>query len=361
MQLSEVEPEPMNIEPESNQTLNPGAWNLKVDGSSKNKRSGAGIILKSPDGFVIQTAISFGFPARRLKKYVLEIEDDEGRVIQGEAMTNHFVNFYKVLLGKRDFCDKFFGREEFAKRVDPFVASDMIREVSYEEIKGVIFAMGDDKASGLDCYSTLFFKKVWPIIGEDVCEVVCEFFRTGKLLKEVNATLISLIPKTDHPTVVGDFRPIVLCNVLYNCIAQIIANRIKGYLGDLVDETQNAFIPGCRISDNILLTQEIVKNYHKQMGPPRCAIKVDIKKAYDSVSWDFLIDALRLFGFPEKMIGWIWECISTPAYSIILNGQMHGFFRGEKGIRQGDPLSPYLFTLIMQMFSLMLKGRINEE
>lgn len=102
------------------------------------------------------------------------------------------------------------------------------------------------------------------------------FFVTGKLLKEVNATLIALIPKTDHPTVVGGYRTIALCNVLYKCITKIIANIIKGCLNELVDDTQNAFIPGRRISDNILLTLEIMKNYHRKVGAPRCAIKVDI-------------------------------------------------------------------------------------
>ncbi|KAL8109811.1 hypothetical protein AgCh_025780 [Apium graveolens] len=121
--------------------------------------------------------------------------------------------------------------------------------------------------------------------------------------KEVNATLIALIPKIDHPTMVGEFRPVALFNVLYKCITKIIANRIKGCLNGMVDDTQNAFIPGRLISDDIFLTQELLENYHRQVGFPRCAIKVDIRKAYDSVSWDFLSDALQLFGFPEKMIG----------------------------------------------------------
>ncbi|XP_074365287.1 uncharacterized protein LOC141706422 [Apium graveolens] len=185
--------------------------------------------------------------------------------------------------------------------------------------------MGDVKASGPDGYSACFFKKAWPVIGVDICLDVQDFFRTGKLLKEVNATLISLIPKVEYPSVVGQFRPIALCNVLYKCITKIIADRIKDCLGSLVDDTQNAFIPGRRISDNILLTQEILNNYHR------------------------------------KMVNWIRECIYTPSYSIILNGEMHGYFRGEKGLRQGDPLSPYLFTLVMQVLSLIIKQRISEE
>ncbi|XP_074336642.1 uncharacterized protein LOC141673805 [Apium graveolens] len=144
---------------------------------------------------------------------------------------------------------------------------------------------------------------VWSVIGDDVCLAVKDFFKMGKLLKEINATLIALIPKVEHPSVLGHFRPIALCNVLYKCIMKIIAKRIKGCLGILVDDTKNAFIPGRRISDNILLTQELLKNYHRPIGAPRYVMKVDIKKSYDSVSWDFLIVTKQV----EKMIhNFIW-------------------------------------------------------
>lgn len=204
--------------------------------------------------------------ARRLKKSVIEISDEEGNVLQGEEMNEHFLDFYKKPLGTKDECDKFIGLEPFANRLDSSSVADMVRIVTDEEIKKVIFAMGDDKPSGPDGYSAIFFKKAWTVIGEDVCLAVKDFFRTGKLLKEVNATLIALIPKVELPTVVGQFRPIALCNVIYKCITKIIANRMKLHLGELVDDVQNAFIPGRRISDNILLTQEIMKSYHKRVG-----------------------------------------------------------------------------------------------
>ncbi|KAL8093368.1 hypothetical protein AgCh_035297 [Apium graveolens] len=209
-----------------------------------------------------ETNISREYRANRLEKERLLKQKAEVhwlKVGDREAMTNHFVEFYKGLLGKTDFCDKFVDLEGYANRVDSFVASDMIREVSVEKIKGVIFSMGNDKAYG-------------------------QMVTLRKLLKEVNATLI---PKTDHPTVVGESRPIALCNVLYKCIAKIIANRIKGCLGDLVDNTQNAFVPGRRINDNILLTQEIMKNYHRKVGSPSAA---------DPYSVQILKDSLDEFG-----------------------------------------------------------------
>ena len=96
-------------------------------------------------------------------------------------------------------------------------------------------------------------------------------------------------------------------------------------------------------------------------GPPRCAFKVDIQKAYDTVDWSFLRTILFGFGFPDRMIEWIMTCVSTPAYSVSINCNIHGFFDGKRGIRQGDPLSPYLFTLVMEVLNLMIKRKISES
>nr|GEV06485.1 hypothetical protein [Tanacetum cinerariifolium] len=170
----------------------------------------------------------------------------------------------------------------------------------------------------------------------EVCVAVFDFFNNGRLLKEVNATIIALVPKSISPQKVSDFRPISCCNVLYKIITKIIANRIKGSLGVLVDESQNAFIPSRQISDNVLLTQELMRNYHRNRGP-------------------------TMFGFHQSMVSWIMSCLSSPSFSIKVNGECHGYFKGMRGLRQGDPLSPYLFTLVMEVFSLMVKRRIDED
>nr|GEU94056.1 putative reverse transcriptase domain, reverse transcriptase zinc-binding domain protein [Tanacetum cinerariifolium] len=134
---------------------------------------------------------------------------------------------------------------------------------------------------------------------------------------------------------------------------------MKGSLINLVSQNQSAFVPGRRISDNILLTQELMHNYHLDRGQPWCAFKVDIQKAYDTVDWDFLRSILSGFGFHPRMIGWIMECVATTSYSISINGILHGFFKGKRGLRQGDPLSPYLFTIVMEILTLMLKRRVS--
>nr|GFA71333.1 hypothetical protein [Tanacetum cinerariifolium] len=124
-------------------------------------------------------------------------------------------------------------------------------------------------------------------------------------------------------------------------------------VGDEVTKAiREFFVNGRSISDNILLTQELMHNYHLDRGTPRCAFKVDIQKAYDTVECGFLRKILIGFGFHDRMIAWIMECVETTSYSISINGNLHGYF-------QGDPLSPYLFTLVMEVLTLMIKRRVE--
>ncbi|GJW18842.1 protein LAZ1 [Tanacetum coccineum] len=183
-----------------------------------------------------------------------------------------------------------------------------------------MFDIGNDKAPRPDGYTSAFFKKAWDIVGIEVCDAVRDFFLNGQILKEINQTFIALIPKIPTPLRINDYHPISCCNVIYKCISKTLTNRIIEGVKDVVSENQSAFNPGRNISDNILITQELMHNYHRNRRPPRCAFKVDIQKAYDTVDWRFL---------------------------------------GKRGLRQRDLLSPNLFTLVMEVLNLMLKRRVR--
>ncbi|GJW84185.1 hypothetical protein Tco_0157330 [Tanacetum coccineum] len=287
------------------------------------------------------------------------IADSNGVIYENDQVPNVFVSHYEVFLGQAGEVIPVCSNDLFQTRLNQLDANDMIRDISDGEIKDALFSMGNDKSPGPDGYTAAFFKESWTIIAADFKQAIREFFVNGTLLKELNHTIIALIPKVDSPSRVTDFRPISCCNVLFKCISKIIANRIKESLKVLVNPNQSAFIPGRSIADNILLTQELMHNYHLDHGTPRCAFKVDIQKAYDTVDWMFLKDILGGFGFHARLIGWIMECVTTTSFSISINGSLHGYFKGRRGLRQGDPLSPYLFTLVMEVLTLMLRRRIQ--
>lgn len=106
--------------------------------------------------------------------------------------------------------------------------------------------------------------------------------------------------------------------------------------------------------------EKLVRGYHKDEGPPRCAIKINLMKAYDSVDWPFLFDVMRVMNFPSKYIQWTKQCITTTQYSVIINGCSEGHFKGCIGLRQGDPISPYLFLIVMEAFSSLLHLRVEQ-
>lgn len=231
---------------------------------------------------------------------------------------------------------------------------DLLKEYSAEEVKTAMFRIDSNKSPGPDGFGSGFFKAAWSIVGEDISKAVLEFFRNGKFLKQLNATNISLIPRTSAPALASQYRPISCCNVLYKCISNLICTRLKKAINHIVAENQSAFVQDRSMLYNVLICHDILRHYNRQTTP-RCLMKIDLRKAYDMVSWEFVEEALQSYGFPERFVQLIRTCVSSPKYTVKVNGDGHGFFAGKRGLRPGDPMSPLLFVLVMEYLSKTLK------
>ncbi|XP_021738025.1 uncharacterized protein LOC110704529 [Chenopodium quinoa] len=205
------------------------------------------------------------------------------------------------------------------------------------------------KAPGIDGFNSFFFKRAWHIVKDDIYASVIDFFNNGTFPKQWNCTTITLVPKVLFASHVKDFRPIACCTVVYKLISKVITAKLAAVIGEVIDDAQAGFIPGKHIGDNILLATELIKGYDHKFISPRCMVKVDLKKAYDSVEWGFLITLMQELGFPQRFFDWIWNCLTFVSYSILINGfpAPPPPFEAKKGLRQGDPISPFLFAIGM--------------
>jgi hypothetical protein len=291
---------------------------------------------------------------RKAKSFIPRIVSEDGTVCTAqEEKADLFTDFYMNLLGSAINRGAAVDLEQLG--VPTFDLEALDSPFSADEVWNTIISLPLDKAPGPDGFTGRFYKVCWSIIKIDVMAAIsCVWARKFSNMNCLNSAYITLIPKLEGADKVKDFRPISLIHSFAKLVSKLMANRLACQLQHLVSPNQSAFIKKRFIQDNFMLVQHTTR-FLQQQKQPRIMIKLDISKAFDSVSWAFLIEVLIRLGFGQIWCNVVCGLLSSSSTQILLNGCPGEVIHHRRGLRQGDPLSPMLFVLVMDVLNIMVQ------
>ena len=232
----------------------------------------------------------------------------------------------------------------------PFTAAEV-----WEAIK----SMPAEKSPGPDGFTGVFYRHCWPVIREDVLAALNHFYNlAGGDFSSLNEALVCLLPKKSPAVSINDYRPISLIHSFGKLVSKILARRLAPLMGELVSGAQSAFIKTRSIHENFLYVRNLAHTLHRRKRP--CLlVKLDFARAFDSVAWDYLFELLQRLGFPPRWRDWLATLLSTASTRVLLNGTAGPSIKHRRGLRQGDPLSPFLFDLAIDPLHRLLERATN--
>lgn len=242
------------------------------------------------------------------------------------------------------------------------LCSKLRRRYSTEEIHDALTSMGPLKAPGSDGFNAAFYQRTWEITGPSLTSSIISMLNGEEFDSYMDSALMVLIPKVTPVETVKHFRPISLCNVSFKLLTKVLVNRLKQILPIVIAPTQCSFVPGRHITDNVAVCQEMIhslRNKHGKRGG--MVLKIDLEKAYDRLEWPFIEETLRDVGLPNSMVDVIMKCVSSASFQLLWNGDCTETIGQTRGLRQGDPLSPYLFVLCLERLSQRIQQEVNKR
>ena len=357
----------------NNNTLNIHINNLNSLEETRNRLYE--IRNKKMEGVLLRSRCRYEDLGEKPTKYFLNLESRNftSKVIskltneQGEDFTdtpdilNYQKSYYSTLYSETINIDDTPISEEIGRNPRKLSDNESIKlegEITYAELLTALKKMKNCKSPGNDGFTSEFFKFFWSDVGVFILRSLNYAYRTDSLSVTQKQGIITCIPKPNKSRhFLKNWRPISLLNVIYKLASSVIANRIKSVLDSIIHEDQKGFITGRFIGENVRLIYDVLFET-KQQNIPGLLLSIDFQQAFDSVSWKFISKTLDYFNFGPSIKKWI-KLFQNGAESCILqNGFLSEFFYLQRGCRQGDPISPYLFILCAEVLSLMMRKEI---
>ena len=299
-----------------------------------------------------------------INKNVKKIIDSTGNIYTEQMeILNQISNFYQNLYSTKDEglnrVDLNYVVESNIPKLTKEESDQLEGKLTLPELGKAVRNMKNGKSPGPDGFTVEFYKFFWTDICHFLLRSLNFSFYTGELSLTQKQGIISIIPKGQKPRqYLKNWRPISLLNVSYKILTSTLSNRLKLVLNKLIHENQKGFLSGRYIGENTRLVYDIL-NYTEQMNKPGLLLLIDFEKAFDSISWDFLFSVIRFFNFGPDFERWIHIISRNVKLCVIQNGFFSQFFNIGRGCRQGDPISPYLFLLCVEILGMLIRKTKN--
>ncbi|KAF3776428.1 retrotransposable element ORF2 protein [Nymphaea thermarum] len=293
---------------------------------------------------------------RRTKNSLCALEHEGTRINYVNHIRSICENFFCDLLGSEEGSGCCLTKKDDGPRLLDEDNATLLLPATLDEVKRVVFSMDGNSASGPDGFPASFYQHHWSVVGHDLLQVINSFLSIGRLVKKVNRNYIALIPKKEGLCRVDDLRRIALCNVLYKIISKFLSYHMKRCLQKVISKDQCAFLPGHSITENIIFAHECIHSL-KGLCQSNICFKIDFSKAYGRVSRVFLKNALLDLGFSMAWVDRVMTCVSSPSFAVLIDGIPGDFHPMRRGLRQGDPMSLFLFLVVMEELSRNLEFR----
>uniref|UniRef100_A0A3P9H232 Reverse transcriptase domain-containing protein n=1 Tax=Oryzias latipes TaxID=8090 RepID=A0A3P9H232_ORYLA len=295
---------------------------------------------------------------------IIEINDQSGNKHRDHLEINScFYKYYSTLYDTESCGDPTLFDAFFKKINVPLIENNLSRELdkpfSVQEVMNTIKSMQNGKCPGPDGFSVDFFKKFSNQLSPFLLSVFEESLATGTLPPTMRQAVISLIPKPDkNPHECGSYRPISLLNVDNKILSKMLAGRLETVLPSIIADDQTGFIKGRQSFYNV---RRLFNILYGPASPdvPEVLLSLDAEKAFDRVEWDYMLYTLKQFGFSEYFISWIKILYSSPLAAVCTNNNRSPYFSLKRGTRQGCPLSPLLFAIMIEPLAIAIRQEIN--